>query len=249
MLTNRLIDATFDSLRGNMRAALRISLVPILLAVAAIALLMLPLIRAAIEEGGGTVRVAGGGQIATIFVSALILFYAIFHAAVGWHRFSLGAEGRAGAGPRVVYGLISFLITLVILAAMLVPVLLIGTLAGTPIQISVGSYGEALARGWGHVALNFAATFAFAYFLMRWSPWLVSTALWEKSGRSFLRTWPIRKEIAHVALLYALATLAWSMLGFVALPWPLALAVDLSLGWFAFMLSVAVLTEIYRATA
>ena len=248
MISNKLIDASFEQVFGHLRDALRISLPPFLIALVVAFGGNWPTVQRIIAQDGANVQVGGAG-IALLFLGVAALVFAGFWVAVNWHRFSLGDPDGSGLVKRTLfYAGVSILISFALLILMLVPTLILSVIVGESVNINIGSFSESLARGWFHVGLNAVATFAFAYFLMRWSPWLVSLALGRKAGPSFPRSFPLRGQIVHIAILYTAATFVWSFLGFAGLPWWFELGLDLIFMWIAFMLSIAVLTEIYRAT-
>ncbi len=248
MLSNQLIDASFDQVFRHLRDALRISLPPFLIALVFAVGVNYPTVQSIMQQGGGSVSVSGGA-IALLFAGVAALVFSGFLVAVNWHRFSLNSTNRDGLVKRTFfYACVSILISIGALLLMLVPALIASVIVGESLNVSIGSFSEAWVRGPFHVAINALATFGFAYILMRLSPWLVSLALGQTSKNSIGRTYAVRGQIIHIAVLYTLATFVWSFLGFAGLPWWLELALDLIFMWIAFMLSIAVLTEIFRAT-
>ncbi len=246
MLTNFIIENAYGSLSLNFRAALRISLVPLSIALAAALFINARLIFL-LSQPTGYQKVTGV-HAALVFLGLAFLSYAAFHVAVRWHRFSLDATNSVGPGRTLKYMLVSGVIAFGALVAMLIVLSVPGLVLGVGVAVNVGAFGEAFRSGIAAVVMNFVGTMGFAYVFMRFSPWLVATAIARPSAANFNRTKPLSGPILHTALIYAAATFLWSLFGLAGIPWPLAVVVDLALSWFAFMMSIAVLTEIYRAT-
>lgn len=248
VLTTPLIDKAFDSLMGNLPAALRTSLVPFGLAVMAALSLNFPAIMILLQDGTGL----GIKQIhmTLLFLSMFPFLYASFFIAVRWHQFSLGTQHKGGFGRPVAYGLVSLLISILTICLTLFLSLIISIVTGqgASVSVQIGDFSQAFQKDWGAVILNAFGSFLFSYVFLRWSPWLVSFAMNETVGNPFHRTLPMRKEIAQIAAIYTLATLIWAGFGMLPLPGLLVALVSIILLWIAFMMSIAILSEIYRAT-
>jgi len=104
------------------------------------------------------------------------------------------------------------------------------------------------------LALVGLGTLYLSYVFMRLSPWLAAIALdeqwaWEENFVwSLDRTEPIKGTIFATAVVYTLATLAWYALAFIPISVGVRTVIDLAVYWLGFVLSIAVLTEIYDMT-
>lgn len=243
-LTNPIIDAAFDSILAHLRPALVLTLVAVLLSALVLALTWGPLIWSLQGVEGRTP--ASPGQVPLALLGLVAVVYMWFWVAVRWHRLSLGVDG-GGLGRPLVYGLVSFGITLLIFVPLMFLMLFAALASGQGnVAFRIGEFGTALSL-WQN-ALNLAATFLASYIFLRFAPWLVGAALGVKGPPAFARTRALRGEIAHVAGIYAIALLLYGTVGALSLPGPLQIVVDLAFAWIAFMMSIAVLTEIYRLT-
>ncbi|MDA8585278.1 hypothetical protein N9L47_03310 [Rhodobacteraceae bacterium] len=248
MLTNKIIDAVFDSIFQNFRNALAISVPPFIIAIVVFVGLNFQSLRNLAASNTGYITV-DSAQIVGFVVGILCLVYAGTYVAVRWHCFSLDV-------PKVLqknyirpflYLVMSALFVLLIMVILIVVLILPSTLLLGEVQVEVGSFASALARGWPHVLVNAIGTFAFAYlFLTLASVSLVGHAVGKGTRDPRRTTHRVRREILQIATIYTVATFMWTFVGFVPLPLPIALAVQLAFVWLAFMISIAFLTEIYR---
>lgn len=247
IISNRLIDAALDSLLQNFKATLRISLVPFLLASVAFFALNFDNI---LEAAGptGPVEFDLWGLFRT-FLGVFLFVFASFHVAVHWHRFRAGKSG-APARRSAAYMLKSIALTLGLLLLTMVISGLLSILLGLGgvLHVEIGAFSTAYALGWRYVVLNMVGTFLFSGLFLYWSTWLVATALGETSTYRFSQADALTREIFHVALLYTVATMLWPFVASAPLPEILQFVLLVISYWLAFMMSIAVLTEIYELT-
>lgn len=248
-LTNKIIDDCFDKLFQNLGTALRISLPPLLGALIVALLINFQLILRFINSGAEAMLSIDGTDVLLAVLGVFLIVAAGFYVAVRWHRFAFGLEGGGGAKTTASYALKSILLGILAALAMVILIGLPSLVFTTNISIEVGAYEEAIARGPLHVLIDFLGTTLYAYVLLRLAPVLVGEALRQELNRpAFAQTKQVSGQIAQIAIIYAAATLLWSLLGLAGLPLPLAIVIDLVLSWIAFMLSISILTEIHRTT-
>lgn len=239
MLTNQIIEDAFDSLTQNFKAALRISLIPFGIAVAAALAVNGRSIFLMFDPQG--YQHIGGGDVALFFLGILFIVIAGYYTAVRWHLFSLNIQGEAGLKRIFAYLFVAFVISLI----SVLPAFLVGAVGGLLFYaIGMPPTSSFLAQ----LGLNALGTGVAAYVFLRFSTWLVSVALNRQSSQNWKRTSPLHSVILHTAVIYTVATFLWSLIGLAGLPIPVAIVVDVVLSWLAFMMSIAVLTEIYRMT-
>ena len=248
MLSNRIIDAAFDSLFKDFRQTLGIGVLPFVVGIALFAVLNASLILQLMTFQGGMIRVSQA-QIALLFLGVAVLFYCGTHVAVRWHCYSLDVPPMLQRNYQrsFLYLPMSLLFTgAIIVLLLLVLALPAGVLLGE-VSVKVGSYSEAIQRGWPHVLVTALGTFLFMLLFLKWATmWLVAHAVGNTARGPHWTTSLVWREIIHIAALYTLATFLWTFVGGFGLTWYIDLVLQLAVSWLAFMLSIALLTEIYR---
>lgn len=248
-----------DSILGNLRTALRISIPVLLLVLIVSAILSFDFWQALMmggEAGADSILRAPFGVIRIIFLPLLLIGIGMYWVTVAWHRFIILNEQPNGMLPKLHFGRIWAyfwrLIVLTFLCGVVValPLAVLSSLMGGSGRINVSDYSEALAGGPVTVFFNFIGTTLFAYAFFRYSPFLVAAAVGQPMMASTGResTYLARFDIFLLAVGYAVMSLVYTLVGGgMALGfWPIDLAIILVLQWITFMFTISLLTTLYQ---
>lgn len=248
-----------DSVLGNFKAALKITLPVLLLNFGLIALMSYDFWQAALSGnrfGAEAILKDPYGTTRVVFVPLLMVGISLYWVTVAWHRFVILDEQPNGILPKLhlgrIWAYIWRLLVLAILAGLVVglPLGVLSNAFGVGGRINFTDYSAALQNGPFAVALHILGTTLFSYLFMRYSPVLVGAAIGRPItvGTAQASTFAVRKDIFILAIGYAAVALIHSMIGgglqfgF----WPIDLCIALALQWVTFMFSISLLTTLYQ---
>ena len=252
MLTTPIIDRAVENLTRDFRITVRLGLVPLVLAIGFALAMSVPAIRqfrnfliAGPSYRQPTIDI-GNWAVLMVVIGILVVFAVGFRVAVRWHRYSFGMSLKTQKGfwRGLKYAFASVGISFVILFVFALINFPLSALLGTKDTLAVADFSGL--QGPVDFVVRGVVTLGFYYFLFRWSPVLVRIAVDGPSFASFERTLHFRREILHISAIYTAAFFLWDMAGGISLPLFLDVPVNLGFTWFAFMISISVLTEIYR---
>ena len=248
-----------DSVLGNLKVALRISVPVALLNLVLVAVLGFDFWQAVIAGNEQKLDqiMAGPFALWRVFVIPVIAFVvSIYWVTVAWHRFVILDEQPGAIFPEFSLGLIwayvwrLLVLTILIVLIALLPLAFLSSAMGGGGSINVADYSQALAAGPLAVVLNVIGTVIFAYAFLRYSPFLVAAAIdapiRAATGRE--STLWARGDIFLLACGYAIMSFITTFVG-AGLQfgfWPVDLAIIVALQWVAFMFTVSLLTTLYQ---
>ena len=247
-----------DSVLGDIKVALRISIPVLLLNIIIIAILGYSFWQALFsgnEREAQAILESPFGTAMVIFVPVLVVF-SVYWITVAWHRFVILDEQPTGILPKLYLGSIwAYIWRLLVLAfvvgiVVVLPLTFISGIIGGGGKINIADYSEALQVGLVAVIFNMVGTAAFAYAFMRYSPFLVAAAVGAPiraaTGRE--STYWAKKPITLLAIGYAVMSLVTTFVGGGLSTgfWPVDLAIVLALQWVAFMFTISLLTTLYQ---
>ena len=252
----RLLNDAFDSIIGNVLAALRISLWPFVAMLIAIAILLSDLLQAIHQASISGVPIDFQGGAGRGFLVVGVVLFTMYLVTVKWHRFVLLPADQGGRdvlplAVTLVYALVSILVLLCV-AIVVVIVMFIPMVAFTDgrVTVGLGAFQDAYARGLAFLVFVFFVNWLFLWLVLSVSPILVSIAIRaEPRGFEALRHSDGRgAELRALALIMTTAMLAWDFLGIglAGLPGGAQLALVLVINWIAFMMSISILTTFYK---
>lgn len=248
-----------DSVLGNYKAALKIT-VPILgLGLGLIALLSFDFWQTALSGNGFGARAIlkdPFGTVRVVLIPLLIVITSLYWVTITWHRFIILDEQPRGVLPKLHLGSIwAYIWRLSVLSFVIgfmtaVPLATLSRIFGGNGRINIANYADALASGPVAVIFNILGTIFFTYAFLRYSPFLVAAAIGKpimaSTGRQ-ASLWA-RNDIALMAVGYALVTLVYALVGAGVSSgfWQIDLAIVLALQWVAFMFTISLLTTLYQ---
>lgn len=248
MVIDELIKAAFLSLVGSFRAALKLSLIPFGLAAAAFVAINFSALRKIYGSTLGGLWVTHS-EARTLTTSALLLVFAGFVVAVLWHRQRAGMPVRFSMGRLIVYMIYSVGITIVALLAALLAVVIPGLILLGYANVQIGEFRWAFQNGWSAVALNGLGNLIFFYVFLRFAPGLVARALnLPLSVGSWHLTEKLGRNCWRISIFATAVILLWSATHLIAIPEIPRALVSLVFNWFAFMMSISILSEVYHAS-
>lgn len=251
-----------DSVLGNVKTALRIS-IPIFLFCFALAALMgfdfwKVFLSSQDKEQLSLIMQPRFSTLRVFIIPVIVLVGSMYWITVAWHRFIILGEQPRGILPKLHLGRIwayiwrLMVLTIVIGLVGILPLAILSSAVGGG-KVDVANYSEALAIGPIAVVMNALGTIVFAYAFMRYSPFLVAAAIgkpiWAASGRK--ATYWIRKDIFLLSIGYAVVTLLSTIVGAGVSVGILYIDLGITLGfhWIAFMFSISLITTLYQQSA
>ncbi len=244
----RLMDASLDSVLGNLLLALKVAALPFLIFAAICLVAFFPDIVA----GTSGSRAAGAGDVLKILLvvfSGIFLFYLTV---VSWHRavlLSKEERSHVPASETLRYCLKSIGASFLFLLVALLVIMPVSAATGRSITISVGDFVTAYHQGMAELVLTFLFTWGFWFWYLAVSPALVAAALGQKVGIFEA----LRENVAHRPTVRAVATimtacmLVYSVIGagVPAIPVAVYLFVQAVILWLVFVFSISLLTQYY----
>jgi len=247
-----------DSVLGDIKTALKISIPVLLLNIIIVTILGYSFWQALFSGNAREAQAfldAPFGSAAILFVAVLIVF-SMYWVTVAWHRFVILDERPTGILPKLYLGSIwAYIWRLLVLAFVIglvavFPLALLSSALGGGGSINIADYSEALQIGPIAVLFNMIGTTVFAYAFLRYSPFLVAAAIGKpiKAATGRESTYWARKAIFILAVGYAAMSLVYTFIGggLSTGLWPIDLAIILALQWVAFMFTISLLTTLYQ---
>ncbi|MCP5038146.1 MAG: hypothetical protein GY945_11170 [Rhodobacteraceae bacterium] len=251
-----------DSVLGNYKSALKITVPVLLVALGIIALMSYDFWQAAFlgnQFGTRAILNDSFGTMRVIFIPLVVAITGFYWVTVAWHRFVILDEQPNGILPKLHLGRIwayvwrLFLLSVVIGFAVVLPLAILSRIFGAGGEINIANYSQALVNGPLAVVFNVIGTAAFAYAFLRYSPFLVAAAIGApiKAATGRESTFWAKKDIAQMAVGYALVTLVYSVVGggLSSGIWQVDLAIILAMQWVALMFTISLLTTLYQKSA
>lgn len=248
-----------DSVLGNYKAALRISVPIFVLGLGLIALFSFDFWQTVLSGNGFGARAILNDQFGTvrvIYIPLLIVITSLYWVTITWHRFIILNELPRGILPKLHLGSIwayiwrLFVLSFVIGIVTALPLVILSSIFGAGGKINIANYSQALANGPVAVIFNILGTIFFTYAFLRYSPFLVAAAIGmpirAATGRE--STYWARNDIFLMAAGYAFVTLVYALVGAGLSSgfWQIDLAIVLALQWVAFMFTISLLTTLYQ---
>jgi len=248
-----------DSVLGELKIALKISIPVLVLSLGLIGLLSYDFwlnvfsgngfgMRAILNDQYGTIRV--------IIVPLFIVIIGMYWVTVAWHRFVILGEQPSGVLPKLNLGCIwAYLWRLIILSFVIglvvaLPLAILSSMFGGGGKINIADYSQALQNGPVAVIFNILGTIGFSYGFMRYSPFLVAAAVGQPiraaTGRE--STYWARESVFLLAIGYAVMSLVYTLVGggMSTGLWQADLLMLLAMQWVAFMFTISLLTTLYQ---
>lgn len=246
-----------DSLFNNFLIAVRISIPVIVLIGVVIALSVYELINAYMFNAPLLPAISAvNSRIAVVWILDISVFlFGIYWIATAWHRFILLGERPGRFFPKLHLGPTWSYIWRILLTGFLlgfslgILALIIAAVLGVEsFKITIGEYGDAIARGPLHIAMTFGFTFLFIYFFLRYAGFLPAAAAGRtiEAKLAWRATAEFKSDFLVFALGYSAMTLVYSYFGtfFSFGHWLPDLLQQLFVQWVAFMFSISLLTTI-----
>lgn len=248
-----------DSVLGNYKAALKITIPIIVLNIGLIALMSYDFWQSALsgnEFGARAILNDLFGITRVIVFPLLLVVTSLYWVTVAWHRFIILDEQPHGIFPKLHLGRIwayiwrLFVLAFVIGIVVGIPLAILSSAVGGGGKIQVADYTEALQNGPISVIVNMIGTAVFAYAFLRYSPFLVAAAIGQPiraaSGRE--STYWAKNAIFLLAIGYAVISLVYPIIGggLSTGLWQADLAIVLGLQWMGFMFTISLLTTLYQ---
>lgn len=251
-----------DSVLGNLKAALKISIPVLILNLVLVAVLGFDIWQALFSGNEQKVTETLStpvGVLRVFFIPSLFIIVSMYWVTVAWHRYVILEEQPGAIFPKFnlgrIWAYIWRLLVLVIVIALgvILPLALLSSIMGGGGRVNVADYSEALRLGPMAVVFNVIGTMLFTYVFLRYSPFLVAAAIGQPIRASTGResTLWARGDIMLLAVGYAVITLITTFVGGGMQTgfWPVDLAIILALQWVAFMFTISLITTLYQKSA